>query len=59
MEENHKIVQIAVLPIAFVSDCSITDLDTNADLNGNINEVKGEIPNITNLVTNTGIDHSC
>ena len=27
----------------------ITNLDTNASLNAKINEVKGKVPNITNL----------
>ena len=31
----------------------MTNLGTNASLNAKINEVKGEIPSITNLATNT------
>ena len=34
---------------------SITNLVTNASLNAKINEVKSEIPNITNLPTTTGL----
>ena len=31
----------------------MTNLGTNASLNAKINEVKGELPNITNLATTT------
>ena len=30
---------------------SVTNLATNASFNAKVNEVKGEIPNITNLAT--------
>ena len=34
---------------------SITNLGTNASLNANINEVTGEMPNITKLATTTAL----
>ena len=33
----------------------MTNLGTNASLNAKINEVKGELPNITNLATTTAL----
>ena len=33
--------------------CIITNLAINASLNAEINDIKGEIPNITNLATAT------
>ena len=34
---------------------SITNVATNASLNGKIDDVKGEIPNTTNLATATAL----
>ena len=40
---------------SFAQDCSITNLATTSALNANINEVKGKIPNVSNLGTTAAL----